>query len=193
MLRRSNRIALVVISIALCACLSACATRIKIYTDYDPALNFGELSTYRWLDSTTHEDPDPRVANSLLEQRVEDAVESVLAARGFRRVDDDPVDFYLIYHATLDQKLTVMTTDSYHMPGWGYGWGGTMGSQTYVSNIDEGTLIIDVLDPDTRDIMWRGMAMAEMFQEKTPEERVADVQEAVRRMLANFPPKSSEN
>ena len=54
---------------------------------------------------------------------------------------------------------------------------------------DEGTLILDIVDAESRTLIWRGSARAEVSATVAPETREARVREAVRRILEQFPPK----
>jgi len=57
-----------------------------------------------------------------------------------------------------------------------------------VSYYDEGTVVLDIIDPKTRNLVWRGSAQSRVDDGDTPEERDARVNEAYRRILERFPP-----
>jgi hypothetical protein len=57
---------------------------------------------------------------------------------------------------------------------------------------EEGSLILDFVDPQTKQLIWRGSAKAEVDDVKTPEKREALIDEAVQKILKNFPPPSSK-
>jgi hypothetical protein len=173
-------------SFLLCACTAACASPVRVTSDYDPDLDFEALSSYRWLPTPEIADWDPRLDNSLLQDRVHRAVDATLEKRDMTRRESDPVDFYLIYYAILEQKLDIHTSSGFSGPGWG--WGAGTAAHTSVANYDEGTLILDIMNSKTKKIMWRGTASAELFQESTPEKRSEAIREAVERMLEQFPP-----
>lgn len=183
-------------SVILGIALSGCST-LEISYDYDPKANFTGLETYAWLDEPQKPTGDPRIdGNTILKSRVHEAVDGALAARGFRRVADDP-DFLVAYHVSLDRRQSVQTLNSYYgySPGWGYGYGAAYRPgywagvpQTYVYEYEEGTLILDVVDPETRELIWRGSAQDEVSFKSTPEKDQAQLDEAVQRMLEHFPP-----
>ena len=66
--------------------------------------------------------------------------------------------------------------------------GGSGYTDARVFEYDEGSLIIDLLDPTSRRIMWRGVIQAELSRDSTPEERTARIDAAVRKILTKFPP-----
>ena len=61
--------------------------------------------------------------------------------------------------------------------------------ETYVTEYDRGELILDINDPKTRRRMWSGTASAQVRASDSRETQDNRIREAVRRMLAEFPPK----
>jgi hypothetical protein len=72
--------------------------------------------------------------------------------------------------------------------GYGWGWWGFAGTETYVDQYEQGTLILDVIDAGSNKLIWRGSAAARVVDDKTPEERTRRVNEAVEKILERFPP-----
>ena len=58
-----------------------------------------------------------------------------------------------------------------------------------VHEVEEGTLILDIVDPASRNLIWRGIASAAVDRSKTPGERRARFKKAVSQLMAQFPPK----
>lgn len=182
--------------LALLAGVAGCST-MEINYDYDPQADFAGLKTYDWLDEPQKPTGDPRIdGNTILESRIHEAVDSVLAARGFTKVTSNP-DFLVAYHVSLDRRRSIQTLNSYYGygPGWGYGygvthrpgyWGGAPG--TYVYEYEEGTLLLDIVNPENKELMWRGSAQDEVSFKSEPEKYQAQINEAVRKMLEKFPP-----
>lgn len=173
--------------VLLVAALSGCST-MEIATDFDPQASFAGLKTYDWMPvpEETTEDLAAVSRNSLLEQRVFRAVERELGAKGYVRDSSGKADFLVGYHATLDSKTSVTVLDNYYhyQP---YGWSRI--PQTYVYEYEEGTLILDIVDAETRRLIWRGSARDEVSFSATPEQKEQKINEAVQRMLLTFPPK----
>ena len=59
---------------------------------------------------------------------------------------------------------------------------------TYVREYDEGTLIIDIVDAGSNELVWRGAAQGEVNLAASPQEREQRAQDAVQRILEDFPP-----
>jgi hypothetical protein len=179
MLRRAASLACAV------ALLATGCSGIRVSQDYDPNTDFSGLRTWYWMARAPSS--DPRVDNDLIDGRVRDAVERHLGSRGYRRVPTGEGDFGVGYHLAIQGKIDVQTIDRYY--GYGYGgWYGGMGTETYVRQYDEGTLILDVVDSRSQQLVWRGTGQAEVHQDTSPEQRTARIQEAVDKILAQFPP-----
>ena len=75
--------------------------------------------------------------------------------------------------------------------GYGYGRYGRYGgisTSTTVSEYQEGTLLIDMIDPSSKQLVWRGSGQARIRQSSSPEEREKRIGEAVQQILEDFPP-----
>ena len=183
MLHMNRVLALLVATATMGGCSS-----LKIHTDYDPGVDFARLQSYAWLPDPRPPTGDPRLDNSLLDGRVRSAVDSQLAARGHRETSPDEADFLVAYHVALETKLDVDTI--HHGYGYGYGrWYGGMSSSTRVREYEQGTLLLDFVDPKTRQLLWRGSSSARIRPDNSPEEHQKRADEAVAAMLKHFPPK----
>ena len=172
-------------TLVLTGSLGACSG-MKITTDYNPetAPNFSAYQTYAWLPQPIRR--DPRVYNSITEDRVRRAVENSLSARGYRKVTSGAPDFLVAWQAAIEGKVDVTMVNGYY--GYGYrGWG-AWGAEPMVTEYDEGTLILDVVDGESRELAWRGVAQARVSLNSSPDERGRRINEAVGKILSNFPP-----
>ena len=191
------------VPLLLLVLLAACASNtLDLKHDHDPSVDFSGFKTWAWMNKPAKEKPDPRVDNALTVGRITRSIESVLKEKGFRKVTRGAnPDFIVGYHAAIQTKVQIDTINQYYeySRGWGWeyglhdpGWGGSHGtiSQERVAReYDQGSLIIDIAKPKNKTLIWRGAAQAEMDEkERTPEEREADLRDAIRQILAPFPP-----
>ncbi len=160
---------------------------IKVDADYDPNADFQSLSGYAWLPPTERQNTgDPRVDNPLLASRVESAVDNELVFKGFRKVEDAEADFFVNFHVGVQSKVDVTSVPT----TYGYGrWGGVYATETRVDQYEQGTLLIDIIDREKDDLIWRGSGQSRVHEGGTPEERNERVRKAVAAILADFPPK----
>ena len=163
----------------------SCSTTYDVTYDYDPQANFSDLKTFDWMQV-----PEKAGINSLVVQRVKNAVNAELKAKGLMMTSNNP-DFLIAEH--LGKKDQVQVTD------WGYGYGrrgyrgghrGTGGVSVY--QYEEGFLILDFVDAKSKKLIWRGSVKAEVQNVDTPEKREKRINAAVKEILKKYPPSSSK-
>jgi hypothetical protein len=186
-----------ILAALLGAVSGGCAT-LEVQTEFDPRADFSGFETWVWMPREPPATGDPRLDNAILHSRIRAVVEEQLALQGFRKLASGTPDFLVSFHAAIDQRLDVSTVDrSYPRHGggpyggagrWGGGW--VHSSETRVREYELGSLILDIADNRTRDLVWRGFAQAEVGQRSQDQARRDErLREAVRRMLEQFPPK----
>jgi len=185
------------VAAGLFALLAGCGPTISV--DYDPATDFTGLKTFNWIPVAqersveTPEGPDP-----LLHKRIQFVLENQLIANGFIRQPEGTPDFYVGYRMVIDEKVNVTSINNYYgySSGWGrtYYRGGYYGPHTrsyqrsYVDYYEQGTLIVDISLPETRQLIWRATAEAELDPQTEQAKRDRKLKQAVSRMLEQFPP-----
>ncbi|WP_076542396.1 DUF4136 domain-containing protein [Shewanella sp. UCD-KL21] len=169
--------------------LSACST-LKTNTDFDPAVSFDQYKTYSWVEK---KDQDASYhLDGLMDQRVRDAVNNELGQKGLTKADITEADLLVNYLTKVDKKINVDTfnTSFGYYPYYGRrGWGGAgMNTQTTVREYEVGTLIVDLIDNKTGNLVWRGSVADTIRNKNTPEERVQIINSAISQVMLNFPP-----
>jgi hypothetical protein len=100
-------------------------------------------------------------AQTIADQTIESSLKQSLAAKGLTEAapGQNP-DFLVAHHVKEQQKLDVDTL------GYGfYGWPGGADVTQYT----EGTLIVDFIDPQTKQVFWRGTATAVVNHPESPD------------------------
>jgi hypothetical protein len=116
-------------------------------------------------------------------QRVGAAVEAGLKAKGYLQAEGAP-DFLVATYVGRQSRIQV--TD------WGYGYGprgAWYGGGVDVYQYEQGSLVLDIVDARTKKLVWRGTATAIIDPGASPEERTKRINEAVAKMLEDFPPR----
>src|SRR5882757_3723661 len=136
----------ILFSIAMFFALTVTSLAQQVKTDYDHNANFGQYKTYSWEKVQTQ---DP-----LLVDRIKDAVNGTLAAKGWTQVaSGGDVSVVAIEMTKTQQSLDTF----YNGFGGGWRWGGGFGdSTTTVHNYKVGTLVVDLFDARTKTVIWRG-------------------------------------
>jgi hypothetical protein len=175
--------------LVLLLAVSGCSG-VRVTTDYDPAADFSKLRSYAWLDERSGVQGDRADVTSLLDRRVRRAVDTELQHKGWRLVSRGEADALVAYHLGVETRLDVNTIHS----GYGYGRGayhGGVATHTTVSEYQEGTLLVDVIEPESKQLIWRGSGQSRLRRSSTPEQREQRIDEAVAQILESFPPKAN--
>ncbi len=177
--------------------VSGCATY-TVDSDYDLNADFSSLKTFDWVSSTQPETGDPRIDNALLASKVRKAVNTTLASKGYQHKTTDSPDFLVQYHVAIEEKSDVTTVDTPHyaagptsVPGGFGSMGYSVGyrrAETYVTHYEEGTLLIDIVNPKSKKLIWHGSAKKVVDASASSEQRTTNINTAVQKILENFPP-----
>lgn len=141
--------------------VAGCTGPIRVRSVYGPGIRLDGLgSRYDWVA-----DSGSRPSNPQFDQLIRGTFDEQLAAKGFTRTEDPLRDFDLDYRVGRVVK----------------------GDLLYERTYEEGSLIVDVLDPQDGRIIWRGIAEAMVRDSDPPEVREKRIKEAARRLLEQFP------
>jgi hypothetical protein len=132
----------------------------KVYVDYDKNYDGSRVETFAWAETsgTSVAKTDP-----LLHSRIVNGIEYYLTLGGVREVEGNP-DVYVTYHTSTKKEVSIDTSvHGYGYPGgWGYygrrayAFGAYGTSTTTVRTYEKGTLIVDVWDAASNQLVWRG-------------------------------------
>ncbi len=172
--------------------LAGC-TGLPVTTDYDTGRDFSSLKTYAWVTPKKPLMVDPLVDNDLMVGRIQRAVEAELTARGYVKADaDQGADFFITYHVSAEDRINVTNFHSHYgyYPCWGcypFGINHRHANDIHVRHYKQGTFMLDVIDPASEQLMWRGVA-GKRLTSGTPQERDDYVRSIIGAILAEFPP-----
>jgi len=120
------------------------------------------------------------------------ALDTVLATKGFTTSAGRASGLVIVYPLAIksEKELTTcssgFSTGPYLDGGW-YGGGGTSYSTTRANTIQIGTLSLDIFDPATNHLIWRGIARNIPDAGDKPEKRQRNIAKAAEKLLNNFP------
>jgi hypothetical protein len=153
----------------------------KVEADYNHSANFSQYHTYTW-GHVASSDP-------LFESRIRDAVDHALQEKGWRLAPEG-ADADVTVTAVAKKRSQKEYTTFYDGlgPRWRWhGWGTGMAT-TSVEDVPVGTLIVDLYDTSSRDLVWRGVARDTLSDK--PEKNTEKLEKAVDKMFDKFPPRS---
>lgn len=162
--------------VALLACGTALAQ--DVTSNSMPGTDFTKYHTYKWVTIQGAKYP-----NQIVDAQIKSAIDSQLATKGLTKTDDDKADLYVGYQVSIDQQRQ---WNAYGTGG--LRWGGGMAS-AQSSTINIGTLVLDMYDPSTKQLVWTGSATKTLDANANQEKKQKNLDKAMQKLLKNFPPK----
>ena len=166
--------------IFLVALGTALAQQVK--TDFDQHANFSQYKTYSWQEI--------KPENSLWDARIKDAVDAQLAAKGWTQVGSGG-DVAIVAINTTQTQRSLQTFYDGFGGGWRWrGFGGMGEATTTEQDYKEGTLVVDMYDAKTKQLIWRGSAEDTLTNNAEKNEKNLD--KGVAKMFKKFPPQAAK-
>lgn len=175
-----------IITFLFAALFAACSPQISVFSDQDPEYDLSTYETFHWgEDPEIEEGKNPLHYNELNDKRIKTAVQAEMSARG-HRFQAESRELILHYHIIVDNQ-SVVTTEPL---GYRYGPYWTR-MNTNIYSYREGTLIIDVMDGQTQNLIWRGWAVMEVSG-IDPEKIDGLIKTTVAKIFTKYPKSSAE-
>lgn len=149
----------------------------QVAVDYEHAANFNQVKTYSW--SKVH------TANSIWDDRVKDAIDKELAAKGWTQVSSGgDVALVAVEKTSIHQQY-----DTFYSGFGGWRWGGMGDITTTVDNYKVGTLIVSMFAGNSKQLIWRGTSSSDLSA--NPEKNTKKLDQDVQKMFKHFPPRTA--
>jgi len=149
----------------------------KVKTDYDRNADFGKYKTYSWEQVKTK---DP-----LNIDRIKNAVNMTLAAKGWTLVNSGG-DVCIVAMEITQNQQTLNTFYDGFGGGWRWrGFGGFSEATTTTETYQVGTLVIDLFDAKTKELVWRGNSSDTLSNNSN--KNIENLDKGVEKMFNKFP------
>lgn len=177
---------------AVLAMLAGCAAPgPQINTDYDRAVDFSRYHTFAFM--SRDERLVARSYDTIADRRLMSAVTRELEARGYRRVESG-ADLLVNFAVSTEEVADLYTVPYAAMPSPWYGWRTgyyydpwpAYSYETRVDRYERGTLFIDLVDAERRQLVWEGRAEERVTRE-VREDPGAALDRAVSEIFARYP------
>lgn len=178
-----SKLIIVVFALVLTSC-----SAIKVTTDYDTQADFSKLKTFAFYKPGI----DKADISDLDKKRVLRAIESELVAQGFTKSENPTM---LVSFFTKSRERVNVNQNYNYGYGWGLGWNpwmmNGMNNNVNVSQFTEGTLFIDFIDKEKKELVWQGVGTGalKMDNREKKEERINLF---VKEIISRFPPESKK-
>lgn len=174
------------------ALLPVSARAQQINHDFDRSADFGKYRTFAYQVCM-------RIENPLVDKRIVAALENALTLEGFTKAEGD-ADVNVTYHSSTTEDVVIDTTSwgygygrgwAWSHGGYGYGYGsGPVSTTTTVRKYTRGTLVIDIWDARTKELVWRGTATDSVSDDPVKNEK--KVQKALQKLFKLYPPEKKK-
>jgi hypothetical protein len=148
----------------------------KPQIQWNDEYDFDAVETFQWQ---TIDAAQMSIANPFMHSLVKNLLAAELAKSGLTEVTSNP-DVYVTYYGNTETEVELRTDTygysygAYGMGGWGYygyGAGGPVSSTTRQVEIQHGTLVVDIWDRATEELVWRGTVTDVMSSDQEKNER----------------------
>ncbi|ASV32688.1 DUF4136 domain-containing protein [Maribacter cobaltidurans] len=172
--------------------LTSCSS-VRVLSDYNQQANFNQYKSYAFYKTGI----DKAQISDLDKRRILHAIEDEMSSRGFVKSENPDL---LISIFTKEQERVDVYNNNFGWgwggawgwgpawawgPGWGWGWGGPS-----VSTRTQGSLYIDLIDTQNKELVWQGKGEGTLSNTKNIEKKEQRIKEFVSQILDQYPPNS---
>lgn len=169
---------------------------LKVHSDRDETVDFSQFKSFSmlgWSKQTTKE------INDIIRGRFEREITSELEKRGLTKTADSAGLVVSLYISIDKQSSVTAYTDQYlgtpyyYNVGWGWGYGFSYGypyssgfaTHYKESDYEEGTLVVDVFNNQTKRLVWQGVVSKKL--ERNPKDPEGNMKKAAEAVMKKFP------
>jgi len=167
---------------------SSCSA-VKVAVDYDSKIDFKKYKTFAFYKTGI----DKAKISDLDKKRILRAIESELSLLGIMKSENP--DMLVSIFTKSREKVNVNQNNNF---GYGFGWGwnpwmwnGMNNNSMNISQYTEGTLFIDFIDKQKKELVWQGVGTGALKIQNL-EKKEARVKEFVKEIVSKFPPQKNK-
>lgn len=177
-----NRITKIIPVLMLFVLVASCSS-VKVASDYDKNADFNQYKTFAFYKTGI----DKAEISDLDKRRILRAIESELMAKGFTK-SENPDMLVSIFTKSRDKVNVYNNNYGYGPYGYGWGWSPYYWNPGYssVSTTTEGTLYVDLIDANKKELVWQGMGVGYLTQNM--EKKEERIREFVAKIMEKYPP-----
>lgn len=162
----------------------------KVTTDYDKDADFSQYTTFTFLGWQKDSD---QLMNDLDKERMRKAFANEFTSRNLKKGGED-ADMAITLYLVLEEKTSTTAYTNYYGMGGRYGrygrgawgWGNGYATTSYNEyDYIKGTLVMDVYDNKTNQLIWQGVASGSV--KENPKKRDKSIPKTVKKLMKKFP------
>jgi len=169
--------------LAILMVITSCSS-VRVATDFDKNVDFNNYKTFAFFKTGI----DKAEISDLDKRRILRAIETELLAKGFTKSENPDLLISLFTKST--QRVDVYNNywgyGAWGWGGYGPGWGWGWNQQPNVSTTTEGTLFIDLIDANKKELVWQGMGTG--YLSRNMDKKEERIKEFVAKIMEKYPP-----
>lgn len=161
------------IALATLLATISCSSSLTVRSDYDRQINFSQYRTYSFYTPPVSQQ-DAVMGSPLMIKRMTKAMEYEMGSRGYKRDDARPD---IVVSFSTDAHNIQSVSSSTATPSWP--------ASVSSDNYEENRIIINMLDANSKDMIWQGYAKGQINNSKKDRELL--VFEIVNKIMMQYP------
>ncbi|RKE91987.1 DUF4136 domain-containing protein [Ichthyenterobacterium magnum] len=167
--------------ILLLIAVTSCSS-VRVAADYDKDANFNSYKTFAFFKTGI----DKAEISDLDKRRILRAIETDLLAKGFTKSQNPDM---LVSIFTKSRERINVYDNGFGPYGYGWGWNPWYwNNYRTVSSSTEGTLYIDLIDANKKELVWQGMGTG--YLTKSMNKKEERIKEFVSKIMEKYPPQA---
>lgn len=159
--------------------MTSCSS-VRVASDYDQTANFSKYKTFAFFKPGI----DKAEISDLDKRRILRAIENEMISKGFTKSEEP--DLLVSIFTKTKENINIYQNNMFGYYGWGWNpWYWGAGGNT-VNTTSEGTLYLDLIDAENKQLVWQGMGTAALAREVDKKQERID--EIVNKILEKYPP-----
>lgn len=163
---------------------TACTSTPTANMDFDSSFDFGPVKTIA-IQPINRTVASTIIVSDMQVSRINEAITQELEQRGYRMVADNAqADLLLTWHLITQERMDVRNYNtSIRYNCWNCG-----GSNVRVTQFTQGTFIVDLIDPERLQSVWRSVFESRLRNQPDPAQAEENRRAAAAAIFAGFPP-----
>lgn len=172
-------------ALPLALLLGACSTNYVPETDKSSSYDFSKIETYSVIGDEQLKNP---MFSDIDRERFDAAIDISMQQHNIEEVSPEQADILVSYFVVTKDKVKVSSSVGYGSSCYrcGYGYGGAV-THINTRNYVEGTLVVDIIDNDSKLSVYRSTLTKPLKSYETTEERQQAINKAVSDMMQLLP------
>lgn len=170
------------VSVLLLILVVTSCTSVRVVSDYDKDVDFNSYKTFAFFKTGI----DKAEISDLDKRRILRAIETEMLAKGFTKSENPDL---LVSIFTKSREQVNVHSSGFGPYGYGWAWSPFYWNQhNTVSRHTEGSLYIDLIDANKKEMIWQGKGSGYLRFNGNIEKKEARINEFVAKIMERYPP-----